>query len=280
VATNFERVLQAAGQIAGQHAQARPEVREEEQARVLGEGPSQTDAVKRRRGLIELALFHEGLGEDGGQVHRLASGRPPRLGGSERLAPLGLGLGQVAPQDKGLRAKHLNDREGEDRSAPACLGEGLVVDRQRLVEIRHRQDHAGREEGYGGKLRSDQRSTGERAARKRDGHSGGRARPRVVIGEQRYQRLLANGRVPRVVADAIEPLQGPGVEAPYVDRVGDEPRLEEALELGVGAGELIQCPGEGGVRLLVAKEEEKLAAKQELGLGSPHGVDDQRKRFP
>ena len=69
------------------------------------------------------------------------------------------------------------------------------------------------------------------------------------------------------------------IELPHEHAVGDEPCLEEPLELLVGAGELIQCLGEDGVRLLAAEEEEELAAEHERGLGSADGVDGQRVRL-
>jgi hypothetical protein len=108
-----------------------------------------------------------------------------------------------------------------------------------------------------------------------------------VIGDEREQHLLANGRTPGPAANALEPQEGSAVEAPHVQGVGDEPRLEETLELRVGAGELrvgagelIQRLGEDGVRLFVAEKQEELAAEQERRLGSPDGVGDQRVRLP
>src|SRR5262245_22216694 len=60
-ATRFEQVLRAACQIALQHAQARPDVGCKEQARIIGQGLTETGAVECGRGLIEPALLHECL---------------------------------------------------------------------------------------------------------------------------------------------------------------------------------------------------------------------------
>jgi hypothetical protein len=64
-----------------------------------------------------------------------------------------------------------------------------------------------------------------------------------------------------------------------VERVRDEPRLEPALQLGVGAGNVIQRAGEDGVRVVSAEEEEKLPAELERRLCSPDGILDQRVCF-
>jgi hypothetical protein len=161
-----------------------------------------------------------------------------------------------------------------------CLGECVVVDRESVIQIRHCQHHAGRNEGVARHLRPYQRSPGKRAARKRDGDSGRRACPRIVIGEEREQDLLANGPVPGSPADTLKPPESGAVKLPHVHGVGDKPGLEETLELRVGAGEFIQRLGEDSVRLLAAEEEEEFAAEHEGGLGSADGVDGQRVRLP
>ena len=274
-ATGVEHLLEAADQIAVQQAQARADVGEVEQARIIfGEGLADTGAGQRGRGFVELALLHQGLGEKGGGVAQEAGRRPPGLAGGQRLAGLGLRLAQVASQDIGLRAKELRDSEGEGRPAPVCLGECVLVDRQNLVQIRHRQHGAGEDEGCAEDLLLDQRSLGKRAARERDGHRGRRARPRIVIGKQRKQGLFAERRVRGPAADARQPFECLAVQRRHEDGAGDERRLEQALELGIGAGELHQRLGVDGVRLLAAEEEE-LAAEQQRGLGSSDRVVDQ-----
>ena len=131
-----------------QQAQARAHVGEEEQPRIIGQGLADAGAGQSGRSIVELALLHQRLGEKGGGVRaQEASGRPPRLAGGEGLAPLGLRLGQVASEDKGLRAKDLRDREGEGRPAPVRLGERVLVDRQSLVEIGHREHGGSGNEG-------------------------------------------------------------------------------------------------------------------------------------
>jgi hypothetical protein len=64
-----------------------------------------------------------------------------------------------------------------------------------------------------------------------------------------------------------------------VERVRDEPRLEPALQLGVGTGKFIQSAGEDGVRVVSAEEEEELPTQLERRLCSPDGILDQRVCF-
>ena len=59
--------------------------------------------------------------------------------------------------------------------------------------------------------------------------------------------------------------------------VGDQPGLEQALELGIGAVEVGQRLGEDRVRLL-ASEEVELTAKQERDLGFLERIVDQLPR--
>src|SRR6266516_1518201 len=128
--------------------QVRADVGEKEQSRIIGEGLADAGAGQSGRSIVELALLHQRLGEKGGGVRaQEASGRPPRLAGGEGLAPLGLRLGEVASEGKGLRAKDLRDREGEGRPAPVRLGERVLVDRQSFVEIGHREHGGGEDEG-------------------------------------------------------------------------------------------------------------------------------------
>jgi hypothetical protein len=101
-----------------------------------------------------------------------------------------------------------------------------------------------------------------------------------VIGEQREQELLADGRVPGPAADALEPLESLAVEPGLEQGHRDQTPLQEAVELGVGAGELTELLREDRGRLVGARDEEELAAKQERGLGSWDRVVDQPVRLP
>jgi hypothetical protein len=133
-----------------------------------------------------------------------------------------------------------------------------------------------RSEGLGAADRCELDRARKRAACKRDSQRGRRSRPRIVIGEEREQDLLADGPVLGPPADALEPPAGVVVELPHEDGVGDELRLEQPLEFCVGDGELTQCLGEDGVRLLAAEEKEELVAEHQRGLGPADGVDGQR----
>jgi hypothetical protein len=56
-----------------------------------------------------------------------------------------------------------------------------------------------------------------------------------VIGHEREQHLLPDGRVSGPAADTLESLESLAAHGRHVEGVGEEPSLEEALELGVGA---------------------------------------------
>ena len=120
----------------------------------VGEG---LDAGQRGRGLLELALLHQRVGEEGSQERREEPRRPPRLGGGERLAAIGFRLGQLASPHEGLRAKDLGHGEGVDRTAPVGLGECVVVGDHGFVEVRPRKHGGGEDKGRGRRL-PDQRS--------------------------------------------------------------------------------------------------------------------------
>ncbi len=109
----------------------------------VGEG---FDAGQRCRGLLELALLHQGVGEEGSQERREETS-PPRLGCGERLAAIGFRLGQLASPQEGLRAKVLGHGEGVDRTAPVGLGECVVVGDHGFVEVRPREHGGGEEKG-------------------------------------------------------------------------------------------------------------------------------------
>jgi hypothetical protein len=87
-----------------------------------------------------------------------------------------------------------------------------------------------------------------------------------VICDQREQQLLPHRHVLRAGADPLEPRDRGGVKRRREQVIGDEPRLQQVLELGVGAAELLQGGAEDGVRLLGAQQEE-LASERERGLG-------------
>jgi hypothetical protein len=56
-----------------------------------------------------------------------------------------------------------------------------------------------------------------------------------VISHEREQHLLPDGRVSGPAADTLESLESLAVHGRHVEGVGEEPSLEEALELGAGA---------------------------------------------
>jgi hypothetical protein len=57
--------------------------------------------------------------------------------------------------------------------------------------------------------------------------------------------------------------------------VADQPGVEEALELGIGTVELVECPAEHGVGLVEAVKVEELASEQDRGLGFSERVVDE-----
>ena len=65
-ATSVEHLCEPAGQIAVQQAQAGADVGEEEQPRIIAEGLADSGAGQCGRGIVELALLHQRLGEKGG----------------------------------------------------------------------------------------------------------------------------------------------------------------------------------------------------------------------
>jgi hypothetical protein len=93
--TSREQLLHAAGQVAPQDAQARAVLADEEQRRAVGCRLG-SGAGQRGRGLLELALLHQRVGEERGQ----------------RLAAVGFRLGRLASPHEGLRAEALRAGEG------------------------------------------------------------------------------------------------------------------------------------------------------------------------
>jgi hypothetical protein len=100
-----------------------------------------------------------------------------------------------------------------------------------------------------------------------------------VVREQGEQELLADGLCRGPAADALEPLERGAVEGRREQVVRDQAGLEQALELRVGAAELVQRLDEDGVCLVTAQEEE-LAAEQKRGLGPRYRTFGQLVRFP
>ena len=99
-----------------------------------------------------------------------------------------------------------------------------------------------------------------------------------MVGEQGEQQLLACGPGSGLDADAFEPLGRIAVEPRGEQAVRDQAGREEALELRIGPGKLVERLLEHGVRLLSA-EDEQLAAEQSRGLGAPHRARGQRMRL-
>jgi hypothetical protein len=95
-ATGLEGLLEPPGQVAAQHAQTRAAVGKEEQAGSVGEGLAHNGAGEGSRGIVELALLHQGVGEKRQRMPREARRRRPRLAGGERLAGVGFRFGEVA----------------------------------------------------------------------------------------------------------------------------------------------------------------------------------------
>ena len=228
-------------------------------------------AGQRSRSIVELALLHQRVGKQGSHIRRESPRRPPRLAGGERFAAFGFRFGQLTSPNEGLRTIAFHPCESENRSAPVCLRECFLIDEERFVEIGHRQDcgaHAARPSRRQG-VSVEQRSAGQRAARQ--GHGCRRACSRVVVGDEREQLLLAESLAFGPAADALQPLGGFVIEARFEECVADESRLEETLELGFGAAQLVQRLSEDGVRL-VGAQHEKMKAEYEGGLRSPDRV--------
>src|SRR4029453_17427280 len=81
----------------------------------------------------------------------------------------------------------------------------------------------------------------------------------------------------RSFSDGLEQLEGVVLQGGREQVVGDQPGLEQALELRIGAVEVGQRLGEDRVRLL-APEEVELAAEQERDLGLLERIVDQLPR--
>ena len=99
----------------------------------------------------------------------------------------------------------------------------------------------------------------ERPAGQRHGIGGGHSGAGIVVGERGEQQLLADGRVGELAAEAVEPPARLVVMRGNEEIVGDQPRLEHAAELGVGAGELLERAGEGRVGFVALQAEELTA---------------------
>src|SRR5512132_3583618 len=282
--SGLEHLLEAPGQVSTQQAQAPGAVAEEEQARAARRSFAGPRARQNGRGFVEPALLHERVGEEGGRVPREASRRAPDLPCGEGLTRFGLHLAEVATPAQREGAEDLHRTECERRAVPVGLGERVLVDREDLVEIRHREHRARRDEAGadrvrdGRLVRAQDRAVGEGLARERDDLRRRPARTCVVVGEQGEQQLLACGPGSGLDADAFEPLGRMAVEPRGAQAVRDQAGREEALELRIGPGKLVERLLEHGVRLLSA-EDEQLAAEQSRGLGAPHRARGQRMRL-
>ena len=215
---------------------------------------------------------------------REASRRAPDLPCGQGLTRFGLHLAEVATPAQRHGAEDLHRTECERRAVPVGLGERVLVDREDLVEIRHREHRARRDEAGadrvrdGRLVRAQDRAVGEGPARERDDLRRRPARTCVVVGEQGEQQLLASGPGSGLDADAFEPLGRIAVEPRGEQAVRDQAGREEALELRIGPGKLVERLLEHGVRLLSA-EDEQLAAEQSRGLDAPHRARGQCMRL-
>ena len=72
-----------------------------------------------------------------------------------------------------------------------------------------------------------------------DGLPGGRSGPRIVVGDQRQQHLLADGRIPGPSASVFQPPAGLRVGLGLEDGTRDERCLQDALELDVGSSDRV-----------------------------------------
>ena len=119
----------------------------------------------------------------------------------------------------------------------------VFEDHQRLVEVRHRQRHDRRDEDRAGDVVPYQRSLGQRPARDRHDLGRGLTGAGLVVREQGEQHLLAEGVRGRPFADPVEQRQRTVLQARREQVVGDQSRLEQTLELSIGAVEGRPAPG-------------------------------------
>ena len=134
-------------------------------------------------------------------------------------------------------------------------------------------------EGAAAGFRRVQRPAGQRSARQGDGRDRGRAGPRIGEREQRQQHLLAEGRVAAAAADAFQAPED-FVLRPRPEEAGaDHPGLQEALELGIAAAELVERVLENRDRLVEAMEVEELGSEQRGRFCPPFGIVDQPVRL-
>ena len=226
--------------IAPQDAQPRAAVAEEEHALAVEARLAKGDGREGGRGVVEPALLHQRVGEKGRRVPVEAGRLPPGSAQGERLSSLGLRLEQVATPHEHEQAEDLGGGEGEGRPTPARLGERVFEDHQRLVEVRHRQDHDGRDEEGAGDVVPHERPLAKRSTRDRHDLRCRLAGAGIVVREQGEQHLFPEGLRGRSFSDGLEQLEGVVVQGRREQVVGDQPGLEQALELGVGAVEVGQ----------------------------------------
>ena len=118
------------------------------------------------------------------------------------------------------------------------FGKRVVVDDENFVEVGHREHRAGGDERAAGPFH--QGSVRQRPPGERDGLGGRHSSTRVVIREQRQQQPLADRLVAETASDALQPLERGFVAPRHEQVVRDQPGLEQPLELGVGAAQLVQ----------------------------------------
>ena len=202
---------------------------------------------------------------------------PPGLAQGERLSSLGLRLEQVATPDEHEQAEDLGGCKREGRPTSARLGERVFEDHQRFVEVSHRQDGDRRDEEGARGVVPHERPLGKRSTRDRHDLRCRLAGAGIVVREQGEQHPLSEGPRGRSFSDGLEQLEGVILQGGREQVVGDQPGLEQALELRVGAVEVGQRLRKDCVRLL-APEEVELAAEQERDLGLLERIVDQIPR--
>src|SRR5512132_4154221 len=137
-------LLGASGQITAKDAQPGAAVAQKEDAFAVQTGLAEGDAGQGGRGLVELALFHQRVGEKRRGVSIEPSACSPSLAEGQRLASLCFGFAQIPSPQQHKQAKDLSGGERERRSPPVRFGKRILESHQSLVEIGHREGDDGR----------------------------------------------------------------------------------------------------------------------------------------
>src|SRR5512132_1544548 len=115
-------LLGPSGQITANDPQPGAAVAQKEDALAVQTGLAEGDAGQGGRGLVELALFHQRVGEKRRGVSIEPSACSPSLAEGQRLASLCFGFAQIPSPPQHKQAKDLRGGERERRSTPVRFG--------------------------------------------------------------------------------------------------------------------------------------------------------------